>query len=204
METLEYFIKKFNLDLDSVPSPIYLPISRETDIPQIFSDLGFKTGAEIGVYRGAYSENLLKNIPNLKLYGIDLWEVYKGYRDYRSSDMATAMDEAKERTKNYNCELIKGWSNEIVKKFADESLDFVYIDGNHSYEQTVQDIALWSKKVRKGGIVYGHDFKDWSSTWRRYEMNVINAVTGWCKSYQIHPWFVIKNDKHPSWMYIKK
>ena len=91
----------------------------------------------------------------------------------------------------------------MAKQFPDGSLDFVYIDGNHNYEHTVEDISLWSKKVRQGGIIYGHDFEDWSKNWRRFDMNVINAVTGWCNSYQIHPWFIIANDKHPSWMYIK-
>lgn len=202
MDTLTFFLEKFSVDL-SQPSPIKLPISRETDIPELFKELGFKIGAEIGVYRGGYSETLLKAIPELKLYGIDLWELYSGYRDYRKNDIRDAYNEAKERTKNFNCELIKGWSNQVVKKFKDESLDFVYIDGNHSYEYTVMDLAFWSKKVRKGGVIYGHDFEDWSHNWRRFDMNVINAVTGWCNSYQIHPWFVIAKDKHPSWLYIK-
>jgi hypothetical protein len=183
MDTLAYLTDKYKLNLTE-PSPIALPISRETDIPQIFTELGFKTGAEIGVYRGGYSEVLLKNIPGLKLYGIDLWNLYSGYRDYRKDDIHSAETEAMERTKNYDCKLIKGWSNEVSKQFADESLDFVYIDGNHSYEYTVMDLAFWSKKVRKGGIVYGHDFEDWSKNWRRFDMNVIK-------------------DKHPSWMYIK-
>lgn len=203
MDTLAYFLEKFPVDL-AAPSPFKLPISREIEIPQIFAELGFKTGAEIGVYRGGYSEVLLKGIPGLKLYGIDLWELYPGYRDYRRSDIAEAYNEAVSRTKDYNCELIKGWSGEVVRQIPDNSLDFVYIDGNHAYEYTVQDIALWSRKVRPGGIVYGHDFEDWSHNWRRFDMNVINAVTGWCNSYQIHPWFIIAKDKHPSWLYIKK
>ncbi len=202
MDALNYLVEKYKLDLTQ-PSPFFLPASRETDIPQMFKDLGFKVGAEIGVYRGGYSEVLLKAIPDLKLFGIDLWELYPGYRDYRKNDIHDAYNEAVDRTKNFDCELIKGWSNQVSKKFKDESLDFVYIDGNHSYEYTVMDLAFWSKKVRKGGVVYGHDFEDWSRNWRRFDMNVINAVTGWCKSYQIHPWFVTKNDKHPSWLYIK-
>jgi hypothetical protein len=202
MDTLTYLVEKFGLDLTQA-SPIFLPISRETDLPLIFKDLDFKIGAEVGVYRGAYSEVLLKAIPNLKLFGVDLWDLYPGYRDYKKDDIRDAQLEATEKTKNYNCELIKAWSDQAVRKFADDSLDFVYIDGNHSFEQTVQDISLWSKKVRKGGIVCGHDYEDWSHNWRRFDMNVINAVTGWCTSYQINPWFVIKNDKHPSWMYVK-
>ena len=202
MDALAYLTEKYKIDL-SLPSPFSVPMSRETDIPQMFKGLGFKIGAEIGVYRGEYSETLLKAIPGLKLSGIDLWGLYPGYRDYRRHDIIDAEQEAREKTRGFDCQLYKGWSHEIVKQFADESLDFVYIDGNHAYEYTVQDIALWSKKVRKGGVIYGHDFEDWSKNWRRFDMGVINAVTGWCKSYQIHPWFVITKDKHPGWMYIK-
>ena len=203
MDTLAYFVEKFTLDLTQ-PSPFSLPISRDTDIPQMFKELGFKKGAEIGVYQGSYSKVLLTAIPGLKLFGVDAWIPYKGYPDYWREDITLAQHEAIENTKDFDCELIKDWSHEAVKRFEDNSLDFVYIDGNHSYEHTVQDIALWSKKVRKGGIVYGHDFEDWSFNWRRFSMGVINAVTGWCKSYQIHPWFIIAKDKHPGWLYIKK
>lgn len=202
MKALDYLINKFSVDV-SQPMPLRLPMSRDSDIPLMFKELGFTTGAEVGVYRGAYSEILLKAIPGLKLYGIDLWERYPGYKDYPKEDISLTINEAKERTKDYNCELIKDWSTEAVKRFEDNSLDFVYLDANHSYENCVQDIALWSKKVRSGGILYGHDFEDWSNTWRKYEMNVINAVTGWCTSYKISPWFVIARDKHPGWMYIK-
>lgn len=203
MDNLEYFLKKFAIDLNQ-PSPFSLPISRETDIPNIFRELGFKTGAEIGVYRGAYSVNLLKNIPGLKLYGVDSWERYTGYRDYPGEVFPDAQKEATEKTKNYDCKLIKGWSHEVVKEFEDRSLDFVYLDGNHAYEYCVQDLALWSKKVKRGGVIYGHDFEDYHDKWQRFDINVINAVTGWCKSYQIHPWFIITGDKHPGWLYIKK
>ncbi len=202
MDSLAYLVEKFGID-SSQPSPFKLQISRETDIPQLFKDLGFKVGAEIGVYRGAYSEALLKGIPGLKLSGIDLWELYPGYKDYTNEDIKSAYEEALSRTKDFDCTLIKGWSNEVVKQFADNSLDFVYIDGNHNFEHTVEDISNWSKKVRPGGIVYGHDFEDWSYNWRRRYMHVVPAVTGWCSSYQIHPWFVIAKDKHPSWMYVK-
>ncbi|KKT34562.1 MAG: hypothetical protein UW23_C0034G0001, partial [Candidatus Collierbacteria bacterium GW2011_GWA1_44_12] len=127
MEALPYLSEKFSLDLTQ-ESPLRLPISRNTDIPEMFKALGFKVGAEIGVYRGEYSETLLKSIPDLKLFGIDLWELYKGYRDYRKDDISDAHREAIERTKDFNCQLIKDWSHEAVKQFADESLDFVYID----------------------------------------------------------------------------
>ena len=47
---------------------------------------------------------------------------------------------------------------EAIKDFKPESLDFVYIDANHSYKNMKDDIEGWSKIVRKGGIVSGHDY----------------------------------------------
>lgn len=203
MDALIHVTQKFNIDLNQ-KSPFYLPIGREIDIPEMFKELGFKVGAEVGICRGVYAEILLKAIPNLKLYGIDRWELYEGYYDYPNNNvLSDAHQQAIERTKNFDCELIKDWSSEAVKRFDDERLDFVYIDANHAYEYVVEDIAKWSKKVKKGGIIYGHDFDDYSKSKRKFNINVINAVTGWCNSYQIHPWFVFTKDKRKGWLYIK-
>jgi predicted O-methyltransferase YrrM len=166
--------------------------------------LGFKVGAEVGVYRGVYAGWLLRYCPGLKLYAVDSWTSYPGYTDPKAEDMADAYNRARQNTRLYDCTLIKGWSSEVVKQFEDESLDFVFIDGNHAYEYVVEDIACWSKKVRKGGIIYGHDFDDYSSNEKKWqEINVINAVIGWMNSYRIHPWFVTVNNKNRCWMYVK-
>lgn len=202
-DTLKYICDKYNIDV-SKSSPFYLNIGRYRDIPGLFKELGFKVGAEVGVYRGAYSERLLNKIPGLKLYGIDSWTSYPGYTDPKKDDMDDAYEAVLELALQHDFSLIKDWSSEAVKKFEDESLDFVFIDGNHAYEYVVEDIALWSKKVRSGGIVYGHDFDDYSRDVKKQdEINVINAVEGWMKSYRIHPWFVTTNNKNKCWMYIK-
>lgn len=206
MGTLEHIIKKYDLDVSQATpdAPVFIPIGRFKDIPRLFRELGFKIGAEVGVYQGEYSKWLLRGIPGLKLYGIDAWKVYTGYKDYSPTNMGEAMDKAKANVAGYDCELIHAWSHEAVVQFADNSLDFVFIDGNHSYEHCVQDIALWSKKVRKGGIIYGHDYDDYSQHKRRWsEMNVMNAVDGWMKSYRISPWFVITHNRNKCWMYVK-
>lgn len=202
MNTLDYIVDKYKVDLTQ-PSPIALPIGRFKDMPRLFAELGFTKGAEIGIYRGSYSKALLKQIPNLELIGVDLWKAYTGYKDYDSSDIVDAENEARSLEKDYNLKIIKGWSDRVADLIPDESLDFVFIDGNHAYEWVVWDIAKWSKKVRKGGIVYGHDYDDYSNHRRWEEMNVINAVDGWMKSYKIAPYFVITNNHNKCWFYVK-
>ena len=63
-------------------------------------------------------------------------------------------------------------SDQAVHHFKDESLDFVFIDANHEYEEVKKDIELWYPKVKKGGIFAGHDYSD---TWQ----GVVKAVNEW-------------------------
>ena len=51
-------------------------------------------------------------------------------------------------------------SVEAAKKFEDESLDVVFIDLTHTYESVKEDIGLWLPKVKRGGILSGHDYED--------------------------------------------
>jgi len=204
MNTLDYIVNKYNIDL-SQPSPIFLPIGRRKDFPILLNELGFKTGVEIGVFRGEYSAKLMHYIPGLKLYAIDPWTAYPGY-SIDSKRVAEAYDLAVANTSHYSgCTLIRDYSENAVKGFTNNSLDFVYVDGNHSFENTVWDIAQWSRKVRPGGIVAGHDFDDWWSVSRHwYEMNVAEAVTSWTRAMRIAPWFVLTNNKNKTWFYVKE
>ena len=53
---------------------------------------------------------------------------------------------------------INGDSTEVYKQFEDESIDIIFIDGDHSHEGFIKDIKLWYPKVKTGGIVSGHDY----------------------------------------------
>lgn len=53
---------------------------------------------------------------------------------------------------------IMGRSEIEVKLFADNSLDFVFIDGDHSSEAIARDINMWWPKVKEGGVLAGHDY----------------------------------------------
>ena len=57
-------------------------------------------------------------------------------------------------------------SPKITKNYEDESLDFVFIDGSHKYEDVVNDIKAWLPKVKKGGILSGHDYIDFDDVKR--------------------------------------
>jgi hypothetical protein len=159
----------------------------------LFKELKFKVGAEIGVERGGYSKVLCEANPGVKLYCVDPWLAYSEYTDHvKQSKLDGFYDEAKERLKDFNCAIIKKTSMDAVRTFKDNFLDFVYIDGNHRLENAIEDIVFWSKKVKPGGIISGHDFIRYS-----YQRNnhVVEAVTAYTLSYRIVPWFVLGTKK---------
>lgn len=216
-DTLKFIIKRYRVDVNQ-DMPISLNVSRFKELPKLFRKLGFKTGAEIGVQKGRYSKFLCAYIPGLKLYCIDPWLAYDEYVEQHDAQGQIALNEfleiAKQRLAPYNCEFIREFSMKAVQRFCDNSLDFVFIDGNHSFQYVVNDIAEWSKKVRPGGIISGHDY--WSSLGgRAYTKGlspnerirlcqVKDAVDGWTHTNKINPWFILVGDKCPSWFWVKE
>jgi hypothetical protein len=117
--------------------------------------------AEIGVLYGDYSLSIRDVFKNSELHLIDLWQTEGN--DFFYSAIAGMTDQAyntaKTRFENdKQCFLLKGKSEDMAKKFEDNSLDLVYIDADHSYEGVKNDINTWVKKVKKGGILAGHDW----------------------------------------------
>ena len=90
-------------------------------------------------------------------------------------------------------------SEEAVKHFGDHSLDFVFIDANHSYEAVRGDIRFWWPKVKPGGICAGHDYLDGEIAEGTF--GVKKAVDEFVQSHQL-TLFVI-GEKWPTW-YVQK
>lgn len=126
------------------------------ELAKHFAELGYKKGVEVGVCDGVYSQKLLDNIPGLQLYGVDPYLPYKGFSKERQDEKITAACERLNKYPNYI--LIKAPSVEAAKLIPDGSQDFVFIDGNHDYEDVKEDMETWYPKVRKGGILSGHDY----------------------------------------------
>ena len=181
--------------------------STRQDLPRFFIDMGCKVGAEIGVYKGEYTEKLLQ--AGLKVYAVDPW---KYYDDYAHPQGQKRLDFLYEHTKRvvskYNCEIIRKTSAEALKDFEDGSLDFVYIDGNHKFKYIAADLVDWSAKVKDGGVVAGHDFVQASSRWSDCQVKYI--VLAYVASFHIKNWYL--TDRNPnvpgdvntqSWFWIK-
>ena len=123
-------------------------------------------GIEIGVLDGWNALDMLENLPIKKLYLIDPYTEYVGYKESQFNPKKTQQVLEEKRKiaikalKKYKdkIEFIKEFSEDVVNDFKDNSLDFIYIDGNHQYEYVKKDIELYYPKIKKGGIISGHDY----------------------------------------------
>jgi len=121
-------------------------MKNRNDLAKHFASLGFNRGAEIGVLGGTYSIILSQANPDLQLDCIDIWNRPGKY------------EEAQIRLAPYKATLIKKDSVEASRDYTDGELDFVYLDAAHDFDNIMKDILFWTPKVRKGGIVGGHDY----------------------------------------------
>lgn len=193
--------------------PTEIPNVGKNNLPELFRELAFKIGVEVGTAEGEFAEHLCKNIPDLKLYTIDPWQVHDDFKELPFNLVFEKFEaNARKRLAKHNCEIIKDYSLSVVKKFKDNSLDFVYIDGNHAFPFVVMDIYEWSKKVKVGGIISGDDFVH---SKRKYDgtHHVLEAVMGYTWAYSIRPWFLLgltaklpglKRNTARSWFWVKQ
>lgn len=167
--------------------------SRDT-LAELMGELGFSTGAEIGVRDGVYSEILCKANPKLRLKCIDIWIMHSKVTGQEKT--SRHLTYAKRKLAPYNVEIMKMDSNDALKIVPDGSLDFVYIDSNHEFDPVMMDIIFWSKKVRTGGIVSGHDYH------KHYRYGVIPAVDTYTRAHNITSWYLTA-EKYPSFFWVK-
>lgn len=208
--TLDIIISKFGLDV-SQKSPVEIRNINRTIMAQTLGELEFKVGAEIGVAQGDHAKLLCEENPDLKLYCIDIWKPYFGYNEY-TDRITRYYREAKDKLAPHKTIFIKKYSMEAIYDFADESLDFVYIDGAHDFKSVADDICEWTKKVKMGGIVFGHDYKRSRDTGGKYPVDVKDVVQAYTYSHSIAPWFVLKNDirdpkfgrDNPGWLFVRQ
>ena len=118
------------------------------------------TGFEIGTNDGYNAFSMFYYLKNLrKLICIDPFYEYIEDGVIQKYSVGKYL-KARELLSEYDDKLtfIKKESEQAIHELADNSLDFGYIDGNHSYEYVKKDIELYSKKIKKNGVLGGHDF----------------------------------------------
>lgn len=186
--------KKFHVHSgDNLPYEGWWNSTRE-DLIELFGEVGFTIGAEIGVRRGLNAYVMFQKIPNLKLYCIDLWGAYLKVTDERQEAYYKS---ARKRLKPFNAVFMRMPSMEAIKRIDNESLDFVYIDGHHGFDFVMEDIIFWNDKVKKGGIISGHDY------YHFYQGGVVQAVDAYTRANNIKAWYITREKEH-SWFWVKE
>jgi predicted O-methyltransferase YrrM len=127
------------------------------------SSYNFETLVEIGVWKGSSISYLASKNQHSKLYAVDLFEdtyrYKKGELKKAASTISTTYNENLKKTKTRDLITdIKSLSWEAAELFTNSSVDFVFIDADHSYESVKKDINAWFSKVKPGGIFSGHDY----------------------------------------------
>jgi predicted O-methyltransferase YrrM len=126
------------------------------------NDLGARTIAEVGVRRGRLSVLLAKNVPTLeRLYLIDVWvPEEETTRDRQDKNARSVKRWARNYSMKHDCKVtvLHMLSADAAKKFSYGELDFVYIDGDHSFKGVTADIESYYPKVSKHGVLSGDDY----------------------------------------------
>lgn len=126
--------------------------SRRSVVDRLIKENNLEFGAELGVQSGYLFFHLLDTHPNLILFGVDAW-IGNNQAAY-----AKMKKEVNEKVVDYKNGMIMNMTtNEAAAKTPDESLDFVFIDADHSYPACKIDMEKWMSKVKVGGYIIGHD-----------------------------------------------
>lgn len=139
---------------------------------RFLADQGIRHVAEIGVYRGEFAARML-TVPSIETYTmVDPWRHIPTWNKpantddatfeqfYRDTLTATDFEQDKRR-------VLRGTTTEVIAQIEDESLDFAYIDGDHTLKGIAIDLISVLPKVREGGWIAGDDFCN--SIWQHPE-----------------------------------
>ena len=131
--------------------------------------------AELGVDRGGFSRQILDATTPATLHLVDVWaseRYHDGLFDLVRSSFGAEIASGQ-------VQIHRDTSVAAAADFADASLDWVYIDTDHSYETTRDELAAYAPKVKPGGILAGHDYVvgNWVAM---YRYGVVEAVHEFC------------------------
>ena len=130
------------------------------DFYKFISTHNYKIFVELGVWLGHSVSFLAKHLdPDCIIYAIDLFDDSYAHKNYDHLD-GLRYELFNKNTQAYK-HLIKpihSYSWTAAEMFENQSVDFVFIDADHSYESVCKDIDGWLDKIKKGGILSGHDY----------------------------------------------
>eukprot|EP00758_Cryptobia_borreli_P008525 Tbor_TRINITY_DN5396_c0_g1::TRINITY_DN5396_c0_g1_i14::g.4634::m.4634 len=149
--------------------PIPTLITR-AEIPFILERENMSIGVEIGVDKGGFAAHTLKKWPSCKEYHlVDIWKKQKNYVDFFNENDTVQeykFRKAKKKLKQWlkseggqdKVRICRNLSTICAKQYTDMYFDYIYVDARHDYKGVLDDIVHWWPKLKKGGIMAGHDY----------------------------------------------
>lgn len=130
--------------------------------------------AELGVASGKFSSEILNICNPEKLYLVDIWSPKRVEGSKQEVE-----EKFRNQINNQTVTILNSSSIDVVKRFDDNTFDWIYIDTDHSYNTTISELRLWASKIKDAGIIAGHDY-DMGSWVHGYKYGVIEAVNQFC------------------------
>ena len=166
---------------------------------------------EIGSLRGDFTIDILSTWHGRCLHVVDPWIEYPEFIETKIGNLSEAYKVFTERTSVFSdrIKIHRAMSSDAVNDFADGSVDFVYIDGNHSYKFVRSDLGLYWPKLRPGGIFAGHDYESigpWVHDVRKAvdEFAIEHDLEGFYCGGDAYSWYIHKPKEYDcddSWYY---
>jgi predicted O-methyltransferase YrrM len=135
--------------------------------PNLYKSMVQKVGGvgkfvEVGSWKGKSSAFMAVEIANsnknIEFYCVDTWEGSSEHKLLDNIDLLYHQFILNMKPLEKHYKAIRMNSIEAAKGFENDSLDFVFIDASHEYKDVKKDIQAWLPKVKKGGVLAGHDY----------------------------------------------
>jgi len=153
---------------------------------------------EIGSYAGESTLIFADCIPDAEIVCVDPWETAQNvFNQTLKNTGKAAHAKFLERIADYpQISFIKKMSDDAAADFEDDSVDLVYIDGNHAYNFVIRDLRNYMPKLRMGCFMTGHDwYADPKAKWHCVTQ-ACNAILGGVdKVFQDHSWIWLKTEE---------
>ena len=134
------------------------------------------TMIEIGSYMGESTMMFASTGLFSTIYSIDPLDGYEEFNEMHDYSWEFIRGEFTKNTKYFDSIVyLQDFSYNVVDKFENDSIDFIYIDGSHSEENVRRDLELYLPKLKKNGIIAGHDYLElvWPDL-----VNVVTDIVG--------------------------
>jgi len=157
---------------------------------------------EVGSAEGRFAAKILSTWKGRRLYLVDPWARQDPSDYLEATNQNAPFDDWYEQCRQLaeqdsRATLVRMLSLTAAKQFSNRQLDGVYLDGAHDYRNVLSDLDAWTAKIRPGGLIGGHDFKNDHEGGACCDVDT--AVLRWCQERNIT--FTVTPCS--SWFYIK-